>query len=658
MKLADYKKPKEFISAVRSDGFRIGFSTLFAPGINVIFKEQMDGAWNGSGRMWVFDRARVNGEFAATIKANLPKDYVFEAPAVVEMIKAALATPDPDLFAPGLDVQIFPVKGGGVVLMFRYDLLMMRAVSELGGSFLRTKSAWHIRKPITDVLSKLAERAGVLRDHIYIHETEVVLLEHAGASSGDRPTISVSGMFPDAKGQKGIGDQEGENSILSVVSKPLCKLPVDETMLAEAEAMYGLYDYQVPGVRHLLASSSSLLADDMGLGKTRQAVVAARLVSGADPVLVICPASLRINWQREINAIDQDARVTIVGQDDDWHRGQWVVGNYERLGAIVQAIGDGLVRFRVVLYDEAHYLKEPDSTRTRNAFLLSAHIERRFLLTATPILNRESEMHTLLRLSGHPIGEIPLADFQSEFAGSPELRKGLSDRLAEWMLRRRKDVLKSLKGKSHDVQFVELGADQMQEYTNVLADADMTAIVKIGKLRRMLELMKASWLIETVSSLSEDAKSIIFCEYVESVETLAQEFGKAGIKVVTFTGNDSPIRKQKAVDTFMVDPETKVFIGTTGAAGVGQNLVAANYVFFATLPWTAAAKRQAEDRAYRNGQTRHVTVMIPVVVGSIDEQIVDLLKHKEGIEQDLLADNNVDEQQEEKMMAAKLLEAA
>lgn len=658
MKLADYKKPKEFIAGVRSDGFRIGLSTLFTPGINILFKEQMDGAWNGPGRMWVFDRARVNGEFAAAIKANLPKDYVFEPSVVIGKIKAALASPDPDLFAPGLDVQIFRVKGGGVVLMFRYDSSMMRAVSELSGSFLRTKSAWHIRKPIEDVLATLAQRAGVLRDHIYIHETEVVLLEHAGPSNGDRPTISVNGMFPEAKAQKGIGDQEGENSILSVVSQPLRKLPVDEAMLAEAEALYGLYDYQVPGVRHLLSSSSSLLADDMGLGKTRQAVVAARLVSGVDPILVICPANLRINWQREINAIDQDARVTFVGQDDDWHSGQWVLGSYDRLGSIVQAVGDGLVRFRVVLYDEAHYLKEPDSTRTRNAFLLSTHIERCFLLTATPILNRESELHTLLRLSGHPIGDIPLADFQAEFAGSPDLRKILADRMSEWMLRRRKDVLKNLKGKSHDVQFIELGVDQMAEYTKVLSDGDMIALVKIGRLKRMLELMKTSWLIETVSSLSDGSKSIIFCEYVESVETLAQEFGKAGIKVVTFTGNDSMIRKQKAVDTFMVDPGTTVFIGTTGAAGVGQNLVAANYVFFATLPWTAAAKRQAEDRAYRNGQTRHVTVIIPVVVGSIDEKIVDLLKHKEGIEQDLLADHNVDEQQQEKLIAAQLLEAA
>lgn len=658
MKLADYTKPKEFIAAVRSDGFRIGLSTLFAPGINVLFKERMDGAWNASGRMWVFDRTRINGEFAAAIKANLPKGYEFEGKVVAEKIKAALAAPDQDLFAPGLDVQIFPVRGGSNVLMFRYDAPMTRAVHELSGSFLRTKNAWHIRRPIETVLEALAQRAGVLRDHIYVHDTEIVLQDYSSASDLEKPAISVDGMFPESAGRRGVGDQEGENAILTVISKPLRKLPVDEGMLADAEARYGLYDYQVPGVRHLLSSSSSLLADDMGLGKTRQAVVAARLVPGADPVLVVCPANLKINWQREICSVDQDARVAIIGQDDEWHTANWVVVNYERLGAIVQAIGDGLVRFRVVLYDEAHFLKEVDTARTRNAFLLSAHIERRFLLTATPILNRESELHTLLRLSGHPIGEIPLGDFQTEYAGSPDLRKGLADRLSEWMLRRRKDVLKTLKGKSHDVQFVELGNDQMEEYRRLLADGDMTAIVKIGKLRRMLESMKTSWLIETISSLADDAKSIIFCEYIESVEALAEEFGKAGIKVVTFTGTHSPVRKQRAVDTFMVDPEVKVFIGTTAASGVGLNLTVANYVFFATLPWTAAAKRQAEDRAYRNGQTRHVTVMIPVVVGSIDEQIVELLKHKEGIEQDLLADNNVDEQQAERAMAAQILEAA
>jgi len=428
--------------------------------------------------------------------------------------------------------------------------------------------------------------------------------------------------------------------------------------LLEAEQAFGLYDFQVGGVRHLLSYSSALLADDMGLGKTRQAVVAAHMVSGEGVVLVVCPANLRINWQREVHAVDPGANVVIAGDGHEWATADWLVVNYERLGGVVQALNDGQIRFRVMLCDEAHYLKEPDSTRTRNAFLLSKHIERRFLLTATPVLNRESELHTLLRLSGHPIGVIPLGDFLSEFAGSPELRKALSERVSEWMLRRRKDVLKNLKSKSHEFKYVELAVDEIEQYKQVLADNSLVTLVKIGKMRRMLECFKASWLIEAVCSLNEDDTAIIFCEFVDSVSYLAEEFAKVGIKVVTYVGTDSPTRKQKAVDTFMGDHGVTVFIGTTAAAGVGLTLIAANYVFFASQPWTAAARRQAEDRAYRNGQTRDVVVVIPVVQNTIDEQVVELLKHKESIEQDLLADGSEDPQKVEKEMAAKLLAPA
>lgn len=658
MKLANYKKgPREFIQGVRSDGFRVGLSTLFAPWMNSFFKER-EGLWFGNGRMWVFDRGQINGQFAAELATNLPKDATFDVPSVVQKIKAAFAAPDPDLFAPALDVQMFPIRGGGFVCLFKFDHVLLRAVQGLQGTFLRNRNAWRLQSTLPEILDAFESQAGVRRDHIYLHETEIVLEQLATLTDADRPGVSVGGMMPERRASA-TGDSEGENAILTVVATPLKRLWVNEAQLIEAEKAYGLYDYQVDGVRHLLGYSSALLADDMGLGKSRQAVVAARLVTGDGAVLVVCPANLRINWQREINAIDQDAKVMIAGDGQDWAGADWLVVNYERLGSVVQAINDGVIRFRVMLCDEAHYLKEPDSTRTRNAFLLSKHIERRFLLTATPILNRESELHSLLRLSGHPIGGIPLGDFLGEFAGSPELRKGLSERVSEWMLRRRKDVLKTLKGKTHEIQYVDLAADEMQQYKQALADSTQVALVKIGKLRRMLERFKAGWLIDTISSLGEDDKAIVFCEFVDSVAFMAEEFAKAGIKVVTFTGEDTPIRKQRAVDTFMVDPEVKVFIGTTGAAGVGLTLTAANYVFFGSLPWTAAAKRQAEDRAYRNGQTRPVTVVIPVIPTTIDEQVVELLKHKESIEQDLLADGGVQDAKEaEKQIAAKLLQPA
>ncbi|KAG0183764.1 hypothetical protein DFQ28_001036 [Apophysomyces sp. BC1034] len=652
MKLVNYKKGhREFIQGVRSDGFRVGLSTLFAPWMNTFFKER-EGLWFGQGRMWLFARSRINGQFAAELAANLPKDATFDVALTVQKIKSAFAAPDPDLFAPGLDVQLFPVRGGGYACLFKFDHVLLRAVQGLGGSFLRNRNAWRLRQQLAEILEAFEAQAGVRRDHIYVHDTEIVLEELATLSDANKPSLSVGGVFPEA-GVRSTGDSPGENAILTVVATPLKKLWVNEGQLAEAVAAHGLYDYQEGGVRHLLGYTSALLADDMGLGKTRQAVVAASLVQGEGAVLVICPANLRINWQREIHAIAPHARVVIAGDGADWAAADWLVVNYERLGGVVQAINDRVVRFRVMLCDEAHYLKEPGSTRTRNAFLLSKHIDRRFLLTATPVLNRESELHTLLRLAGHPIGSIPLGDFLGEFGGKPELRKTLSDRVSEWMLRRRKDVLKTLKGKSHEVQYVDLAADEMQEYRKALADDDQVALVKIGKLRRMLECFKAGWLIQTVGALNDDDKAIIFCEYVDSVEFLVEEFAKAGIQAVSYVGEDTAIRKQKAVDKFMVDAETRVFIGTTRAAGVGLNLTVANYVFFASLPWTAAAQRQAEDRAYRNGQTRHVTVVIPLVSTTIDEQVVELVKHKESIEQDLLADGGEDAARAQKEMGGE-----
>ncbi|MFU5916200.1 helicase-related protein, partial [Pseudomonas aeruginosa] len=100
---------------------------------------------------------------------------------------------------------------------------------------------------------------------------------------------------------------------------------------------------------------------------------------------------------------------------------------------------------------------------------------------------------------------------------------------------------------------------------------------------------------------------------------------------VTLVGNDSLTKRQKAIDRFQQDPDCRVFICTTAAAGTGNNLTAANYVFFLGLPWTPGQQEQAEDRAYRNGQLRMVVVKIPLVEGTIDEQLWQLLNAKRQV---------------------------
>lgn len=128
----------------------------------------------------------------------------------------------------------------------------------------------------------------------------------------------------------------------------------------------------------------------------------------------------------------------------------------------------------------------------------------------------------------------------------------------------------------------------------------------------------------------------MFCEYIDTVEALREALTSGGIGCVSLVGSDAPKKRMKAIDEFQQSPAVRVFIGTTMAAGVGITLTAANYVFFASLPWTPALKRQAEDRAYRSGQRRDVFVIIPVVPGTIDEQVFALLGTKKEIEDDIV----------------------
>ncbi|HHJ1992820.1 TPA: helicase-related protein, partial [Pseudomonas aeruginosa] len=137
-------------------------------------------------------------------------------------------------------------------------------------------------------------------------------------------------------------------------------------------------------------------------------------------------------------------------------------------------------------------------------------------------------------------------------------------------------------------------------------------------------------------------KVILFCEFKPTVAALKELCEQAGHGCVTLVGNDSLTKRQKAIDRFQQDPDCRVFICTTAAAGTGNNLTAANYVFFLGLPWTPGQQEQAEDRAYRNGQLRMVVVKIPLVEGTIDEQLWQLLNAKRQVAQDLIEPEQVD----------------
>ncbi len=615
-----------------ADGRRVGLQ--FGPGLSEAgVRLRSSGgaaAWCHRRRMWVVPQIEPE-RLSHKLKALFSNQPGFEFSSMEEDLNVACNCIEPDFFTEVMDVQLFPLVQGGFAVSSEYDLPLVDVMRSMKGLFHRYASAWEIKKPMPAIMQLLEEGAGISAAHVFVHQQPVILEKLVAPSKAGSP-ISVMAATPDFAGGAD-GEVLGSGFLTAEVS-PLQGIAVDEEKFRQAALAASLRSYQEVGARHLLSQSSALLADDMGLGKTRQAIVASFLASGDGRILVVCPAALRINWEREIRSVYPAAAIGLVanGRLPALYACKWVIASFEGLGSLVPELELG---FEVMTIDEAHYLKEHEAGRTLNAFLLGQRIARRFLLTGTPLLNLETEMHTLLRLSGHPMGALTLKEFKASYAGSAEKRAALSAALAGWMLRRSKDVLTELGSKSHQVCYVS-PTEGLGSYQAILADMSMMVMPKITKLRQKLESLKIDYLIETVQALAEDDKVIIFVEYIPTVEVLKESFADVGIGAVSLTGPDRGSKRQKAVDAFQNDSGVKVFIGTTRAAGVGYTLTAANYVILASQPWTPAQRRQAEDRAYRMGQKRDVVVKIPLIANTIDEQVNQLLMNKELLERDVV----------------------
>lgn len=561
----------------------------------------------------------------------------------------ARADVQPGAFSQDLSVTLFTLEAGGVVIVSGFHVGVISVAKSMGGRFLAPMKAWKVASTSAYIVKQnLVNELHIRDEQVTIAEGFYGIVDDQFASRGNvGATIKVLGSdFPEATG---ASDDEHDNEVYLAVTSPIKPTRLSEARIAELIALYELYDYQRDGVRHLIRNSSALLADDMGLGKTRQAICAADILSNLNSggqVLIACPESLLINWSREIEMVVPGDKSFSIGK---YHPDKkWIIVNYDILNSVV-AYAD---RFAVMLLDEAHLLKEPTAQRTRYAFDIAAKVPYRSILTGTPILNRECEIHTLLRLSGHPIGAIPLKEFEAQFSGDPAFRAQLNQRLSEWMLRRTKDVvLKHLKGKQRQAVYIQITEEQRARYDRVNGDPSILTLPKINILRRELEGFKVAPIVEMIRDLKSEDKVLLFFEFKETIETFRTALAALGIDFVVLTGGMSRGQRQKAVDAFQDDPLKRVFLSTTGAGGVGWNLTAANYVFPVSLPWAPAIAAQAEDRAYRNGQLRLVIVKIPLVENTIDMDLVEMHRNKQSIAAEI-----IDPEEAERLMLAEFAE--
>ena len=450
-----------------------------------------------------------------------------------------------------------------------------------------------------------------------------------------------------------------------------------DSLTRAEEISKGLYPHQIEGIAFLLGRRRALLADDMGLGKTRQSVIAMVEAEGEGPYLVICPASIKRNWAREIEIVFPDAEPTIVGPGPlppiDYCG--WIIVNYEILGKNL----DKLLAFdwKGVVFDEAHYLKNYQSQRSRNASKLVKEIKHDpvvHALTGTPMTSRPRDLFPLLQILDHPLGKSFLSfakryceAYQGDFGlvadGASNLEE-LTVQLHGVMLRRTKDEVLDLPPKVRTWMDVELHPYAIQHFNRLVQEfiskfdtpeaidgtpesvglssahrdelddsIDTTdlgsGMGRITQVRRAIAFVKCRHTIKFVeNALEQGEKVIIFTSFLNTMQRFQKHFKDRAVYV---SGEVPAHERQDRVDRFQNDDDIKIFVANMHIAGVGINLTAARQVVFNDLDWVPANHWQAEDRAYRIGQTGTVNVTYMIATGTIDSFVKTVLETKAAL---------------------------
>jgi SWI/SNF-related matrix-associated actin-dependent regulator of chromatin subfamily A-like protein 1 len=424
----------------------------------------------------------------------------------------------------------------------------------------------------------------------------------------------------------------------------------------------GLFPHQIEGVAFLLGRRRAILADDMGLGKTRQAIVSLRHLTPGGRRLIVCPASVKQNWAREICVVAPDAPILVIkGTTPIPMAAEWVIINYDIVG---RHLNDLLrVPWAALVFDEAHYLKNHTSARSKLSRQLTATAATATpalvvqLLTGTPLTSRPRDLFVLLQLAGHPLGRSFLS-FAKRYCAAEKGEYGwktggasnvaeLTVQLHGVMLRRTKDDVLAMPPKLRTWLPVDVpsstGARAIKKVFELLAGKDArvapsreTELRRRGKLlaflveaRQALAFAKVTATYDFVKgAIDQGQKVIVFSCFDDPIQRLATELGDTAVVV---TGKTPTDMRQSLVDRFQNDPDVRVFVANIIAGGTGLNLTAATQVVFNDLDWVPANHWQAEDRAYRIGQSQTVNVTYFVARNTIDDFVQAVLETKAAL---------------------------
>ena len=389
-----------------------------------------------------------------------------------------------------------------------------------------------------------------------------------------------------------------------------------------------LRTYQEFGVRYILRQGNALLGDEMGLGKTVQAIAA--MVSlkalGATHFMVVCPASVLVNWAREV-AQFSDLPVTLIKGGDfeasrRWQdRGGVAVTTYESISRF--ALPQDFT-FAMLIADEAHYVKNPAARRTQALLILSRKAQRTLFMTGTPLENRVDEMCFIVSCLRPDIaGEIRQMKYIS---AAPQFR----EKLAPVYLRRtRENVLSELPALIEKEQWVEMTAEEWKQYMLSVMEENFMAMRQVSwDISDVRRSSKARRLLELCREAEEDGRKIIvFSFFRQTIRQVKELLGDKALEPIT--GSVSAARRQQIVDEFTAAGDGTVLICQVQAGGTGLNIQAASVIIFCEPQIKPSIENQAISRAYRMGQVRSVMVHRLLCDNTVDERILELLREKQ-----------------------------
>jgi SNF2 family DNA or RNA helicase len=395
-----------------------------------------------------------------------------------------------------------------------------------------------------------------------------------------------------------------------------------------------LRQYQTFGGKFALTQNRVIIGDEMGLGKTLQAIsaIAHRSSTGANRFLVVCPASVITNWMREVDARSELPIIKIHGEDHKASLQRWVessgigITTYDTLKSFElteeQIAGLGV---DTVIVDEAHYIKNISTGRTRTIAKWLDRSPNVIFLTGTPLENRVDEFIALAKLldskMGNELSRVAMA------AGPESFRRTVAP---IYLRRNTEEVLKELPELIEVVEYCTWEGVDKQKYIDAVAAGNFMAMRRAAfsaqpnmvpsKLERLLELVEESF--------ESGQKVIVFSYFRSIIEQVMQALGERAIGPIT--GSVSSTQRQNIVDQFQNSSTPLVLVGQIQAAGTGLNIQAASVVILCEPQIKPSLEVQAIARAHRMGQVRKVQVHRLVLPESVDEQMLAMLARKQS----------------------------